>query len=352
MDLSRRNLLKTGFAGATALTILPSSLAFGQTVCGPQSCTIWAGQTSNAGTITVSNDSTNLYINIVLANGWTFRNVAESLKVWVGSDLTLIPMPPGGGRPNAGQFPPAQKVNATGTTYTMTIALVDAKIILPAGCGSTLYVVAHLDVTGPGGNNETAFGGCISGNNTKGAWWFYMTYTICCPVIDPPPVLGSCQTAFAKGGWVFVTDPKANPEILPSLRLIKNRWGWAINLTSTGLTSYDIWAGAGLNKLGNGFKVGTLIVNWDGTTVTVRYNLLAAYRLTETHVYAASTPPTTTAPGRYGYLSTHTAVEDVQSYEYTDLPLVDDGIGDTCGGVPCSGVWIIAHAVVCDAATP
>ena len=366
MELSRRSLLRTGLFGATALTVLPGSLALAQTVCAAQSCTITAGQTIDVGTMTVSNDNINLYISFTLDGDVVFDpSKTEQVKIWVGTDFTNMPQTPGG-NPIPGQFPyksgsgglPA----ASGSSYSITIPLVDAGIILPAGCNSTLHIVAHLDVSGDSIGRQTAFGGCSVGATGR-RWWFFMDYVICCPSGDPPPVLGDCETAFAKGQWVWTTDPKANPEILSSLRLIKNRWGWAINLTAAGITHYPIYAGAGLNKISNGTLVGTLTINWfdsddpeDGVpdTVVITYELLNGYRLAETHVYASPSPPTTTAPGQYGNLNYYSACENVSSDQYI-LPLVDNpGSFDTCkqgaGPLPCKGVWIIAHAVVCDAA--
>ncbi len=360
MTISRRGFLVTGLAGATALSVASSPFALAQTLaCAPTVCTIWAGQTNNAGTITVTNDTTNLYIDIELANGWTFQNVAENLKVWVGTDF--LNMPQANGNPINGQFP--FKVTVNTATYRMTIPLVDAGIILPAGCGSILHVVAHLDVTN-GTNSETAYGGCIPGATGR-RWWFYLDHRICCLDVDPPPELGSCETAFGKGQWVWTTDPKSNPEVLKSLNLTKNRWGWAINLQAAGTTSYELWAGAGLNKTASGTLVGVVTVSWvdtgdpeDGVadTVTVSYALLDGYRLAETHVYASKAPPATIAPGQYGHNSYHSASECTQTYSTLPLPLIDNANGDTCRkpprsivANPCSGVWIVAHAVVCDA---
>lgn len=181
-------------------------------------------------------------------------------------------------------------------------------------------------------DDETAFGGDKPGTGPR--WWYYGEYKICCPD-GPPPVDVVCQTAFAKGGWVFVTDARANPERLPSLNLIRNRWGWAINLQSTGTFTYDLWAGAGLNNTANGTKVGTVTVNFTGLQATVTYTLVDPATMKELHIYAGDLRPTTVAPGQYGYIeyfdppaTTHTATFD---------------LGDSNG----DGIWIIAHAVSC-----
>ena len=153
----------------------------------------------------------------------------------------------------------------------------------------------------------------------------------CC---DTPPSSGNCyaQTAFAKGGWIFATDKKSNPENLSTLGLTKNSWGWAINITTTGTTAYPIYAGAGLNDISKGTMVGTLSVSWDGSNVTVVYAMNNGFTLTDTHVYAGDTKPRTIAPGQYG----HTESFDQPASDYTGTYNVSDNNGD--------GIWIIAHA--------
>ncbi len=149
---------------------------------------------------------------------------------------------------------------------------------------------------------------------------------------------GPCfeETAYAKGGYIFARNPKANPEHLPTLNLTQQQWGWAIKLTA-GTKTYDIWAGAGLNKTANGEKVGTLTVLWNGTNATITYNMFAGYYLEEVHIYANDLQPKKVAPGKFGYPIGGYKVGAVSSYS-TTVPLADaneDGV-----------VWLIAHAVV------
>ena len=198
-------------------------------------------------------------------------------------------------------------------------------------CGDIIHVVAHAEVSINGGN-ETAFGGNISGTGTN-RWYYYASYTTACCEVTPPPSSEKLGTAFAKGGYVFTTDKKSNPEKLPSLNLTKNRWGWAINLASAGTYTYDLWVGAGLNYTSKGLLVGDVVVDFTGTQATITYNLDFGYSIEEAHVYAGDFRPTTLAPGQYGntgyfnpFATTHSVTIDVT---------------DTNG----DGVWIIAHAV-------
>lgn len=314
--------------------------------CGTVSWDLFAGQYIDVGSLTVSNDADNLYVTYIL----DYQNPAcpdgpvdaefGTLHLWVGNDLTNVPTNKNG-TPVPGQFCEADGgacLDATGlTTYTFTIPFSDLNIVdVSQVCGTSLYVVAHAEVklTDCAGNvsSETAFGGNTPGGGPR--WWFYGGYAVCCD-FGPPPV-PFCQTAFAKGGFVFTTERKSNPDGLPSLNLTRNRWGWAINLTATGTTTYDIWAGAGLNKTSNGVKVGTLTVNWEGPTASVTYNMTGNYCLEEVHIYAGDYKPSTVAPGQYGHLAEFDP--NATSYNY------DFGVADSNG----DGIWLMAHAVICN----
>lgn len=314
------------------LFLAGTGASFAQQSCAPP-MPLTAGQTINVGTVTVCNDANNIYVTYTLTySGATFGN----LQMWAGNNLANVPSNQNG-IPVPGQFCQALGgacYDATGlTTYTFTIPFSSLNIVdANAACGSQLYVVTHAEVQMPGGSHQTAFGGSNTGTGNR--WWFYGTYAISCQFGDPPPV--SNKTAFAKGGYIWTTDRKSNPESLPSLRLTQNRWGWAINLTATGTTEFDIWAGAGLNDTSKGVKVGRLTVNWNGSTAVVTYNLFSGFLLQEVHLYAKDPSPTVLAPGQYGYLDSFEPT-GVSTATFT-VPLAD-----TNGP---SGVWLIAHAVV------
>lgn len=329
-------------AVAAAIVALGAVSSFAQTsTCtpGPAVWKLTAGQTIEVGTVTVDNDETNLYVTYDLTYpGATFG----TLHMWAGNDLANLPRATTGGpnpqpgAPIPGQFPYkyTNDPNWTLTSHTFTVPLDVLGIQdLTNACPLTLYVVTHaeVDLDGDGlGDHETAFGGDQAGSGPR--WWFYGAYCLTC---DFTPFELTCKTAFGKGGYVFVTDKKANPEKLPSLNLIRNRWGWAINVTATGITSYDIWAGAGLNNTANGVKVGTLTVNYTGSQAIVTYSLTSPNVMGEVHVYASDFKPTTTAPGQYG----NTVYFDPKTNAYAATYPVSDTNAD--------GIWIIAHAVAC-----
>lgn len=313
---------------AAAILTAGAGTAMCQTECVPTVWDLTAGQNMVVGTVTVSNDTTNLYvtyaIDTVTYPGLTLGN----LHMWVGTDMANLPTN-SQGTPVPGQFCQADGgrcFDASGlTSYTFTISFEDLAFIGdPVDCGDDVFIVTHAEIS----DGETAFGGDQDGWGNR--WWFYGVYTICC---DTPPSVDDCETAFAKGGWVWTTHRKSNPEDLPSLELTRNRWGWAINLEYPGVTIYDIWAGAGLNDTDRGTHVGVLYLAWNGTNATVTYDVLEPAFLAEVHLYAGDTPPETIAPGQYGYLD----APDSSTYTF-NVPVADTD-GD--------GVWLVAHAVVC-----
>ncbi len=341
--LKIRGMLSLAVAMAFAFLLAGAGQVFAQPLtCGTTTWDLTAGQYTDVGSIEVCNDLNNVYVKYTLDYpNATFGN----LQMWAGNSLVNLPANQNG-TPIPGQFCSALGgacFDATGLrTYTFTIPFSSLSIVdANAGCGSTIYVVTHAEVDMDGDpatpGHETAFGGPTPGGGPR--WWFYGQYAICCDFGAPPSDLGCNETAFAKGGYVWTTDRKSNPESLPSLGLIRSRWGWAINLQVADIgvpKTYDIWAGAGLNNTANGTKVGTLTVNWDGTNAAVTYTMLGNYKLQEVHLYAGDTAPTITAPGQYGYLDSFDPL-GVSAYTF-NVPLADtNGTG---------GVWLIAHAVV------
>lgn len=343
-------LFKTMAGLAVAALMFAGAQAQAQvSTCGDKVSDLTAGKDIKVGKVSVSNDAEKLYVTYSLTYPGA---VFGTLHAWVGSDLLNVPkndqgipipgrfsfhsgadvFPSSAGLTNYTFAIPFQRINAAG------LPSVDAS-------GNTtcnpinLFVVTHAEVNIDSDNDgvvdkgETAFGGGISGEDGS-RWWFYDSYTICCDFGGGVPCM--TETAFGKGGWVWTTNKNSNPEKLPSLALTKSRWGWAINVKTPGVSIYDIWAGAGLNKTANGTKVGTLTVNWNGAQAEVSYNLSPGYVAEEVHIYAADAKPTTVAPGQYGYPEAGYDAGGVQNFTHT-VPLAD-AAGD--------GVWLIAHAVV------
>lgn len=315
----------------------PTTLPTGVTYCGtPVTFDLFAGQHTDVGSVTIVNDETTLYVTYQASGA----NLFDTIHLWLGTDLMNLPATPNG-QPTPGHFPLSFDVGgAQSHTFEIELGTQIGADYVPAACGTDLFVVAHAEVRVPGTDQddnpivaeETAFGGDTPGDGPR--WWYYMDYSLQCCDGEEPQGSGHFETAFAKGDWVWTTGRKSNPEDLQSLRMTKNRWGWAINLTTTGTTTYDVWAGAGLNDTDKGALVGTVTVTWDGSNAQVSYALAGTNTMSETHVYAGDEPPTTIAPGQYG----HTGYFDPYASSADATLPVEDTDGD--------GIWIVAHAVV------
>jgi hypothetical protein len=124
------------------------------TGCSAYTATLFAGQTINAGTVTVTNDATNLYVDIAGANGW----ILNAAHVYAGA----CPIPTNtGGNPAPGLFPWQQTPTSPVATISFTIPLSS----LPASCADTIAMAVHtesvqVDTSGAVTSSETgwAFG--------------------------------------------------------------------------------------------------------------------------------------------------------------------------------------------------
>lgn len=131
--------------------------------------TLYAGQHIEAGSITVSNDNSTIYVTYQTTGGW----VLDDLHLYVG-DLSGLPTN-GGGNPQIGQFPYAVS-DLNGTSYTFEI---------PVDPNFECYVIAahaavYLEQNGQIVQSETAWG---DGNPSAGnSWATYGDYCLldCC----------------------------------------------------------------------------------------------------------------------------------------------------------------------------
>lgn len=286
-------------------------------------------QGTTIGYIDAVNDATNVYIQVFSADN--SKCFLRDLKFWVGTSLVSLPVD-GAGVPRFADLPWKQSYSGSEVAHEFVIPLasigVTPAMLSCTGTPPSIYVVGQLATNCATGTVR----GYTAPNGT--ATYNYAAFPLCCADV-PPVVLTGCETAFAKGGYVFVTDAKANPERLPTLGLSRNRWGWAINLRSTGTTTYPIYAGAGLNNTGAGKLVGTLTVDYTGSQVTATYAMAPGAAMSEAHLYVGDFKPTTIAPGQFG--NNAGFATPASSHSFTAA--VSDSNGD--------GVWLIAHAVVC-----
>jgi len=155
-------------------------------ICGtPQVYTLWGGKTINVGSVTVSNDETNLYVKYETTGGWYLKEV----HLYVLDYEPMVRLTPGGAPYKSGDI-------AYTTSYTFTVPLGDIE------CGTTLWLQAHasvamLDGEGNEIQGETAYGGDIT-DPPQGSWYGNIRYVVqCCE--EEPCFEFMDETAWAAG---------------------------------------------------------------------------------------------------------------------------------------------------------
>lgn len=275
-----------------------------------------AGQHIVAGSVCVSNDSENLYVRYSTIDQW----LLDEAHLFVGQSLDDMPQTKKG-NPKIGKFPyNSEQLNVTYTELTVPLSWLGG----PA-CNTDLFVVAHASISKQNEDGsmqqETSWSkGDVF--NERGSWAMYSTYQLSCNENTSGPQVGSCETAFAKGDTTLI-----------DFELTNSRWGWLVTSLLPGEYSYPIYAGAGQNDITKGTHVGNLSVKYDGSSLTVTYNMFSGFVLNETHLYASGNEPTSIAPGLYGNIH---ELEQVSSDTYS------------LSGFSGEPLYIIAHAVSCE----
>lgn len=138
--------------------------------CPSTTVTLIAGQTINAGNVTVSNDANFIYVTYNTANGY----VLTQTHLYVG-DCALIPVN-NPGNPIPGQFPYKTVQNNTTTfTYQVPIAAIPAGT---CGCIAAHAVVVKYNASGQIIDQQTGWGNGTVINPT-GNWGMKFSYCSC-----------------------------------------------------------------------------------------------------------------------------------------------------------------------------
>ncbi len=117
-------------------------------------------------------------------------------------------------------------------------------------------------------------------------------------------------------------------------------WGWSNGLLGHGYYTFDIYAGAAKCNINKGTLVGTLTIDYVGSTATITYMMDAGWMMQRTQLYVGSEPlpmmdgDYTTSPGHYTYI--HDPVADPTSDTFTATGL-------------SGGIYVVAHADVFEA---
>jgi hypothetical protein len=143
-----------------------------------------------------------------------------------------------------------------------------------------------------------------------------------------------CETAYAKaasGAICFLNDPT-----VPNAR-----WGWTNPISPENSYTFNLYAGAAGCVASEDKLAGTVKVDYFGGTVTVTYNVVAPWVMSEAHLYVGKAKyPTkggkiTVAPGQYPY---NVTLDKATTYTFT--------IKNQSGNL-----YVIAHAVTCKPVT-
>lgn len=141
--------------------------------CEPTNVMLVAGQTMDAGTVTVSNDNDYIYVTYATTNGW----VLTQTHLYVG-DCALIPLN-NPGNPIPGQFPyTATHNNITTYTYQIPISRIPLEL---CGCIAAHAVVKKYNSSNQVIDSQTAWGKGVRINLNGGNWGMKFEYCSCTP---------------------------------------------------------------------------------------------------------------------------------------------------------------------------
>ena len=310
---------------------------------GVQVQTLYAGQTIDAGTVSVEIVGTDLVVTYNTTGGWELTET----HLWVGSDIADMPQTRKG-TPKIGNFPYSSGDISGQTSRTETIPLADLGFACP-GDDAMFYVAAHaaVQLVDGSGNVIQTETGWADGDRfvQKGMWgtFFNITLTCDCGVV-PPTGGGKCETAFAYSDGTNAIDGDITNSFLDidedgDTAGDFNRWGWSNGPVGSGTYTWAIYAGAGQSDITKGTFVGTLTVIYDGANADVTYTMNAPYYMDENHLYVGNeilprnvNGDYTVAPGQYP------TIHDDLNKATSDIYYITGLTGD---------IHVVAHATVC-----
>lgn len=123
------------------------------------------------------------------------------------------------------------------------------------------------------------------------------------------------------------------------LNLGFTKWGWTNGPLGPGHYVFQLWAGAADCNTSKGRLVGQVIVDYDGSTAVVTYQIYEGNWMTAMHLYVGSNRlpkdkkgNETVNPGQYPYI--HDPLSNVTTDSYTVTGL-------------SGNIYVVAHALVC-----
>lgn len=242
--------------------------------CGdPVTVELIAGKLMLSGTLTISNDASNMYVTYSSDSDWEINEV----HLYVGDPMD-VPLNPAG-TPVPGLFPYSQSFSPAVSSYTFEIPLSELVVDCPA-------IFAHASVSGPSGT-ETAWSNNVgtsfvagdastgwtngtSFNDLTGTkrWGGYTEYCIQTCEDEEEPDCYNEETAWSYGtSFGDITGT--------------NRWGW-VSLYEAGTEqSYMIYAGQTI-------PVGAVEVSQDASNLVLEINFNESAYFEKIHLYAGN----------------------------------------------------------------
>ncbi len=310
--------------------------------CGtPLEATLYAGQSTDAGTVTIGNDEDTLYVTYHTDSPW----VMDQTHLQVADTRESVPQTKQG-NPKIGNFALQTSHTPAVTDYEYTIEKKD----LSLDSNQSVVVAAHAALS------KLAADGTVAGAETgwadgqrfveRGSWATFAEYgwQTDCGTPEAAVVETATETAFAKsttsGEATCFLDLDFNKDGKKDF----NRWGWTNGELAEGDYTFELWAGAGQCDTGKGADVGEVKVSYrDGTaTVTITteganpttgqpYTMADAQVYVGTDMLATNNGEYTVAPGQYSQVRSETKNTTTQTFEFTGLT------GD---------VYVVAHTSV------
>jgi hypothetical protein len=166
---------------------------------------IWAGQTTDVGTITATMNCTSSDTSLVIAYQTTGGWRMTECHVWIGTAT-----PPSRGAP--GKYPyKSGSINTT--SYSFSIPIADLRSTFGIDWGEDVYVMPHCAVYKDANNNqqynngeqtETGYGGCIH-KPKKGSWFGYFGFGLTKPNEEPRQPY--TEVTYSCGYWINFWSP-------------------------------------------------------------------------------------------------------------------------------------------------
>jgi len=252
------------------------------------------------------------------------------------------------GNPIPGQFD-YNSGTISGTEYCITIPFSVLNMTCPGGPFSKVYA-AHCVVRKlVNGTYQTETGWGAGPGFSGSNWGMYNQFTLYCddPPTPPDPNY-ACETAFGKAAGTIAKCFICNFENAPyelgncPSNPEAGRWGWSNGPYTPGTYTLELWAAAGQCDLNKGTLVGTLTVNYSGTSAVVTYNAGTGFSFDQLHLYVGGEPLYYKSQGQGEY----TIAPGQFPNKAEGLPANTTSYSFTINGLS-GNIYVVAHAVVC-----